>query len=140
MSDDDELPNPEEDAEFVAQALSRDGDNAASVAGARGKKNRIAREAEEADDFWRNVLGSKIGRREMWRLIAGDDAGHAFQTRFPAGAVGFPDANAAWYERGAQDFCLRLYQSWLQRDPAAVAKMHEENDKRFQKPGVRRVS
>jgi hypothetical protein len=94
------------------------------------KKDRIGREQREADNFWRECLSNVVGRRELYRIAA--VAAHAFETKFPAGAVGFPDANAAWYLRGEQDFGLRLYHHWLRLDPANVAKMHAENDPRFQ--------
>jgi hypothetical protein len=95
------------------------------------KEDRIQRERREADEWWRFNLSTIIGRREIWRLIAGGDAAHAFETRFPAGTIGFPDPNAAWYARGEQDFGLRLYQRLLMLDPIAVAAMHQENDPRF---------
>ncbi len=95
---------------------------------------RQEREAREADSFWRSVLGSEVGRREMWRLIAGSGGAHAFEARFPSSEAGVPYPEAAFYERGVQDFGLRIYHAWLLRDPAAVALMHAENDARFVKP------
>lgn len=98
------------------------------------KAQRIERELREADNFWRGILATVIGRRELWRIACGSGGAHAFETKFPAGPTGFPDANAAWHARGEQDFGLRLYHHWLQLDPAAVGQMHRENDSRFQKP------
>jgi hypothetical protein len=102
----------------------------------RGDRARI--EALEADAFWKMVLGSEVGRREMWRIISGSGAGHAFETRFACGPNGFPDDRAAWYARGEQDLGLRLYHEWLRRDPSAIALMHQENDHRFRKTRGRR--
>lgn len=136
--DPDDLPledAPDEQADALGST-----EDTATPSGARRRETRIQREEREADEFWRGVLSTEIGRREMWKLIADTDAGHAFETRFPSGPMGFPDPNAAWYERGQQDFCLRLYQAWLRRDPAAVHKMHEEHDPRFRKPGLRRLN
>lgn len=97
------------------------------------KKNRIEREHREADVFWCGVLADPIGRRELWRIVAGSDGAHAFETRFPCGPAGVPDPNAAWHAKGEQDLGLRLYHAWLARDPSAVALMHLENDSRFAK-------
>ena len=95
------------------------------------KESRIRREQQEADQFWKSVYDSEVGRREMWRLIAGPDGAHAFETRFPVGPSGVPDANAAWHAKGEQDFGLRLYHACLKRNPQSVALMHQENDHRF---------
>jgi hypothetical protein len=102
------------------------------------RRDRVRIEALEADAFWTMVLGSEVGRREMWRIIAGSAACHAFETRFACGPNGFPDDRAAWYGRGEQDMGLRLYHEWMRRDPAAIALMHQENDVRFIKPRGRR--
>jgi len=98
------------------------------------KEDRVKREQREADEFWRACLSTPIGRRECWRLIAAEDAAHAFQTHFRAGPSGVPDKYATWYAKGEQDFGLRLYQRWLMLDVALVALMHKENDHRFAKP------
>jgi hypothetical protein len=98
----------------------------------RRKVDRVTNEQREADEFWKGLLNqSPIARRELWRLVGESVGAHIFETRFPCGPVGFPDANAAWYARGEQDFGLRLYLHWLRLDPLAVAKMHQENDSRF---------
>lgn len=102
----------------------------------RGDRIRI--DALEADAFWKMVLGSVVGRREMWRIIGGSGACHSFETRFACGPTGFPDDRAAWYARGEQDMGLRLYHEWMRRDPAAIALMHQENDHRFRKTRGRR--
>ena len=98
------------------------------------KESRIRREQQEADQIWKFVYDSEVGRREMWRLIAGADGAHAFETRFPVGPSGVPDANAAWHAKGEQDFGLRLYHACLKRNPQSVALMHQENDHRFAEP------
>lgn len=95
------------------------------------KAQRIERESREGNAFWRECLSTTVGRRELWRIIAGEDAAHFLQTKFPRGGVGVPDSNEAWYARGEQDLGLRLYHQWVKIDFLAVAKMHQENDPRF---------
>lgn len=139
MTDDDDLPQSEEPEDRDDQPAVR----AARPETQRQQSERIERESAEADSFWKSILASPIGRRELWRLFCGSGGAHGFETRFPAGSVGFPDANAAWYARGEQDFGLRLYHHWLRLDPISVGKMHAENDVRFAappKPKRRRVT
>lgn len=100
----------------------------------RRRETRRAREDREREEFWKDVFRSAVGRREIWRMLFTGDGTHPFETRFPAGPVGFPDPNAAWYSRGEQDFGLRLYHSLLQIDRAGVLRMQDEHDPRFTKP------
>lgn len=131
MSDDD-LTDDRSD-ELPPSAAEPSDDSAVNTKQRRSKESRIDREAREAEVFWAGVFSTVVGRREMWRLLAGGGGSHAFETQFPAGAVGFPDPNAAWYARGEQDFGLRLYHRWIKLDPLAVSQMHIENDHRFAK-------
>jgi len=146
LSDDDHLPeNPSDDEperEAVRISEAERGIIAEAIPGRRrrseSKANRLRREQREADDFWRGLLNSgTIARRELWRIVAGPQNAHAFETRFMASPGGFPDPKATDYARGEQDFGLRIYHAWLRLDPVAVAKMHAENDQRFAHP-VRR--
>jgi len=137
LSDDEPQSQPGDDERSAAQPsdVEREllalGQNAPRKR-TESKPHRIERERREADVFWGGVLADPVGRRELWRIIAGAGGAHAFETQFPAGQVGFPDPNAAWYARGEQDFGLRLYHALLVRNAHAVALMHQENDTRFQ--------
>ena len=128
MADESPSEQPENESDSAAPPEPND---AAGQQKYERKQGRIRREKAEADSFWTAVMESAVGRREMWRLIAGPDAGHAFDTRFMSGSVGFPDPNATWYARGEQEFALRFYHELLRRSPAQVALMHVENDHRF---------
>ena len=131
MTDDDPPESPPENQDSAAAPSADDSSNSRRR---ESKESRIRREQREADAFWNAVFDTATGRREMWKIIAGSDGAHAFETRFMSGAVGFPDNNASWYARGEQDVGLRLYHAWLKRDPLSVAAMHQENDPRFAKP------
>lgn len=103
----------------------------ASPEGLKQQRRTAKQVRQNGEDFWHQVFASEIGRREMWQIIHTDM--HAFNPNFAVGPVGFPDPNAAWYERGIQDKGLILYHRWLALEPEGVRKMHEENDPRFGK-------
>jgi hypothetical protein len=84
----------------------------------------------QADEFWRDVLSTEVGRREIWRLLA--DA-HAFEERFACGPNGFPQPEATWFHAGEQAFGLRFYLTLQQRARELVMQMHDEFDPRFPK-------
>ena len=100
----------------------------------RRTRDRRLQKEREREAFWRAVLADKIGREELWRLIASGDEGHAFNTKHAAGPVGFPDERATWQHLGEQQMALRLYHDLLRIDLKGVALMHEEFDPRFPKP------
>ncbi len=121
MSDeDDELPLDLDEPEAT--------EDAGSPKRVRSKKQRLELAKREADRFWRDVFANPVGRQEMWKLLQGC---HTFEERFACGPNGFPQTEATWFEAGQQSFGLRLYQTWLARDPLAVAAMHREHDGRF---------
>ena len=140
MSDDDPLDISDESQPSAADEQTND--DASSVKGRARREKRIDRDEREAEHFWRGVLSDPIGRRELWRVIAGGSGAHAFEARFLSGPSGVPDPKATDYARGEQDFGLRFYHKLLALDPAAVAAMHAENDGRFAKPkrAVKRVT
>jgi hypothetical protein len=95
----------------------------------RRSRDKVKREVQETEEFWRAVLREKAGRREMWRLIAVE--GHAFSTDFAYGPVGFPDERATWYAHANQQSALRLYHDLMRIDHEGVRRMHIECDGRF---------
>jgi hypothetical protein len=95
------------------------------------KKRKLARQKKEGEDLWRAVLGTEIGRREVWGLLS--DA-RTFEERFASGPNGFPNPQATDYYRGERDFGLRLYQKLLVIDLDHVKLMHNECDARFAQP------
>lgn len=136
MADDDDPPSGDDDGDEASAVKPSDIERQLLADGAVPRKRARRespgdREAREARTFWLAVLADPVGRRELWRLVTTSGSAHIFETMFPAGPVGFPDPNAAWYQRGIQDFGLRLYRHWLKLDPLAVAAMHQENDPAF---------
>ena len=94
-------------------------------------RDKVAREVQENESFWRAVLKEKAGRREIWRLIALE--GRAFNTDFACGPTGFPNAEATWHNLGRQQWALRLYHDLLRIDPGGVRQMHADHDGRWPK-------
>ena len=86
----------------------------------------------EAAEFWASVFASKVGRREMWRLL--NEELHAFNTTFACGPNGFPQPEATFHALGQQQAGLRMYHDWLMNEPEGVRQMHVENDPRWAKP------
>lgn len=91
------------------------------------KQERMAREDAE---FFRATVASEIGRRFLWSIL---NVAHPFETIFSSGPSGVPDPMATMYHHGEQQLGLRLYQTWMAKDPMNVHQMLVENDKRFQK-------
>ena len=98
--------------------------NAAEPASLRKARARASLRKEEASDFWRRALGSEVGRRELWGVLA---SAHAFDERFACGPNGFPQPEATWFEAGQQALGFRLYLSWLRLAPEGVGLMMAEN-------------
>lgn len=129
----DENPS-DQDSDHEQGNAAQPGEADATGTGRSKRESQAKREQREADAFWDKVFESEVGRREMYRIACSTTGAHAFETRFPCGPSGVPDPNAAWYEKGAQDFGLRLYHAWLKRNPTAIGQMHFENDPRFSTP------
>ena len=110
---DDEFPKP---------------DDAASARGIRKKQVRTRLQAKERARFWQSVLGTEIGRREVWGLLS---AAGTFETPFACGPNGFPHPEATWFKAGQQEVGLRLFFSMQRIDAQAVFQMQQENDPRF---------
>ena len=135
MSDDDDLPHQQEEPNRPAVTISDAERQILDVKPPKTRKesveDRAKRERREEDGFWKSSLDTLIGRRACWRLLHGHESAHAFNQDFAISPNGFPDPNAAWYERGKQDFGLNLYHRWLVLNAVGVGKMHQENDPRF---------
>lgn len=124
LAEDDDAPAPG-DLKTVS---------AASVGTVRKAERRKKREQREAEEFWRAVFSTPIGRREVWRILT--EAG-TFEIKFGCGPTGFPDPNATWFHLGQRELGQRLYHGWQFRLPDEIRLMHAENDPRFQKPSPR---
>lgn len=142
MSDDDDIPDSDGEDGDERPAVQRSAVERDIVNAGKPKRNRkpkgespIQREAREGEQFWQWVFSTPFGRREMWKLLSGDDSAHAFNTNFGVHPrSSFPDQNAQWYQRGEQDFGLRQYHKWFALAPQGVLLMHQEHDPRFAKP------
>lgn len=87
-------------------------------------------DAENSLIFWRAVLKSVTGRREIWELL---DSAKAFDDRFGCGPNGFPNAQATWFHAGEKAFGLKFYYKMMAIDPESIILMHKENDPRIMK-------
>lgn len=126
MIDDDP---PEQQSELSADdPIAADAEQAQAY---ETKKRKQVRQRKEGETFWRAVLSSEIGRREIWGLLS--DA-RTFEERFASGPNGFPNPQATDYYRGERDFGLRLYQRLLLLDVENIRRMHDECDSRFARP------
>ena len=97
----------------------------------RKRKTRIQREYDEAANFWKSVLGTEIGRRQVWQLLTDS---RAFEISFACGPNGFPQSEATWFKAGETSFGQRFWLTLQRFDVDAVLLMHRENDKRLGKP------
>lgn len=131
--DEDESSEFAPDDEAPLQPSDTPTVNAADPRQVRKTKRTQAAAAAAAKEFWVALLNTPIGRAELWKLIAHafPEGTHAFNQTWAASPVGFPDENAAWYQRGVQDFGLGLYHKWMALNPQGVLLMHAENDPRF---------
>lgn len=135
MSDDD-LPDDELDLDIADLAPSEQGTvTADDVTTERRRRTRAKVEYDEAVAFWKMALGSKVGRREIWRLLR--DA-HTFEDRFAVGPNGFPNAESTWFQAGEKAWGQRLWLTLQKYDLGSVLLMHSENDTRLVQPNVPR--
>lgn len=122
---DDDTPTPEGEGEPSDDAPAASGMvNAAEPRSVKRARTKAKLREEEAADFWRRALGSEVGRRELYSILA--DA-HAFQERFGCGPNGFPQPEETWFHAGEQAQGFRLYLSWLRLAPESVQLMMQEN-------------
>lgn len=99
-------------------------------------QERKARKRErEAREFWTAVLGTEIGRREIWSIL---EATHAFEIRFGTGPNGFPSHDASVAYMAEQQLGQRIFISLQRLDKDGVFLMMEEYDPRLAKPKGRK--
>jgi len=133
MSDDDNLDLDIDPAELLPaeqQTISADDPETE-----RKRKTRIRQEFDEASAFWKSILGTKVGRREIWKLLSDS---HAFEDRFACGPNGFPQVEATWFQAGEKSFGQRLWLTLQRYDVDSVLLMHREHDTRLGQPNVPR--
>lgn len=76
--------------------------------GTKDQEDKIKIEAREASEFWRSVLSSEVGQREMFKVM--HILGRAFDAPFAASPAGFPDPNATFYKAGQISVGQSIYQ------------------------------
>lgn len=76
--------------------------------GAKDQEDKFKIEAREASDFWRAVLSTEVGCREMYKVL--HTLAHAFDPPFAASPAGFPDPNATFYKAGQVSVGQAIYQ------------------------------
>lgn len=98
--------------------------NVADPASVKTARRRGKRQVDESAEFWKRVLADRIGRREMWNILA---SGGAFEQRYGATANGASEPIETQRQEGEQRLSFRLYLSWLKHDPEGVALMLREH-------------
>ena len=127
MIDDDDTPLDEHEESDEPVVSSGDVGDRRVVR--RRVKEKWARQDEDAA-FWKNCLGSVIGRRVLFSLL---DATHWSEVKFACGPNGFPQQEATWFHAGEQSIGERLWLSWFRIDPDNAMVMLRENDPRLAK-------
>lgn len=105
-------------------------DDAASPKGLKRKRRRKADVERDSTSFWKGVFADRIGRREMYALLAESGLKDTF---FAVGPNGFPQLEASMYKRGSHDYGYKLFLQWLRVDRLGVMTMLDENDPYFMK-------
>lgn len=106
--------------------------SAADLSTIKGKQALKARLIAETMGFWRACLGTPVGRRVLWDLLANQC--HIFEDRFGVGPTGFPNEIATWFHAGERSVGLRTYRTLLRIDLEGVQLMHREHDSSFAEP------
>lgn len=128
-------PDPEDEVEEPgadegikveeATALKPGAADAASKRGVRRQALTAKRKQRDAEDFYRQVFKSEVGRREMWTILM---ALGTFVDRFAASPTGFPDNNATWFYAGQKASGQAMFKSWIKLDRDGVMLMLQEHD------------
>lgn len=106
--------------------------NAADPKAIKNQRRKQLSEADQSKNFWRVVMGTEVGRREIWKLIAYDM--HAFEDRFACGPNGFPQPDATMFQAGEKACGQRLYFMLMRMDREGIGRMHDENDPAYATP------
>ena len=104
-------------------------DDAADPKKVRDKTRRVRSEQRDSIDFWREVMGTEDGRREVWSFLHQGD-GHPFAVRFGT-AGGLPQPEASWLEAGKQGHGFDQWAYLLVLVPALATLMLTENEPRI---------
>lgn len=101
----------------------------------RQQLKQIDNEADLASKFWRDVLGTTVGRREMWSILraCAPEGSDPFALPFRT-SHGIPFDAAMWASAGQYHIAQKLFQSWLKLDVQGTILMLEENSPHFKKP------
>lgn len=94
----------------------------------RRRETELQMQRREAQDFWRQVFSTEVGRREMWAILS---AAGTFEVKFGVGPSGYPQPEASWYHLGEKDMGQRLFMSWMQHDRDGTMLMLSENESRM---------
>lgn len=132
---DDDSPGPP-DFEFPEEDLSPDEPvtvDAGDPAAVRRRAKKLKFDKRESADFWKSVLATPTGRRELWGIL---QACHWSDTKFACGPNGFPQPEATWFAAGEKSIGECLFMSWLIADREGALRMLDEFDSRFPKEGV----
>lgn len=123
----------DEDDTVIAPAVQPTVD-AGTVKGRNDQKRELELRERERREFWSQALGTVVGRREIWAILA---ACHPFEVKFGMGPSGVPDPQASFMALGQQMIGLNLFLQLQMLEPVGVQTMLNEHDPRFKKPDVR---
>jgi hypothetical protein len=87
-------------------------------------------EEENSLNFWKTVLRSVTGRREMWGIFIKTKA---FDDTFGCSPNGTSNDQETFFHLGKKSFGLKFYYELMAIDPEAIVAMHKENDPRVMK-------
>lgn len=114
---------PDDDADLLPSETPTV--DASSVKQLRKSKRNAVTKEQESVAFWKMVLSTDVGCREIWGIL---EAAHTFAPVFANGPVGFPDPLATWFQAGQQDLGQRLWKTLLLKDRDGVMEMMRQND------------
>lgn len=116
----DDIEDFEDDLENVAEDPVR----------VERKKAKNERELAEEDEFWRQALATKVGRRALYRLF---EQGGLWVYPFAASPNGSPDPLATQFKSGEKAVIERIHTKLQVLDYRAMFNMLCENDTRYKK-------
>lgn len=115
---------------IIAPASEPTGVDAGSQRGVSKQQRELDYQERERREFWRMVLSSVVGRREVWGIL---NACHPFEVKFGLGPSGVPDPQATFMAMGEQQIGLNIFLRLQQMEPEGTQKMLLEHDPRFKK-------
>lgn len=87
-------------------------------------------DAENSLYFWKAILTSVVGRREIWGMLIDTKA---FDDTFGCSPNGSTSEQETWFHLGKKSYGMKFYYKMMAINPEAIVAMHKENDPRVMK-------